>query len=317
MIENVALFLFGLLVLVAGAECLIRGAVRVARALGVSPFVIGFTLVGFGTSAPELVVSLSAALQGSPDIALGNVVGSNIANIGLILAVAAILRPLAARMRLLRVEVPMTIGVSLLLWLLAWDNALTRLDGAVLLAGFLAVAHYTYRSARREPPEVKEEVGKEAAVYMPVWLAAVLVVVGLGGLIWGADLMVEAAVRIARALGVSDWLVGLTVVAVGTSLPELAASTAAAIRGDSDIALGNVLGSNIFNVLLILGVTVVVHPIHVDDTILVRELPVMVGFAILLVPIVGYKLKVHRWEGLILLGAYAAFIAWQVAGSGR
>lgn len=317
MIENVGLFLFGLLVLVVGAESLIRGAVRVARALGVSPLMIGFTLVGFGTSAPELVISVSAALKGAPDIALGNVVGSNIANIGLILALAAILRPLAAQMRLLRVEIPMVIGVSVLLWLLAWDNTLTRLDGAVLLGGFLAVALYTYRSARREAPQVKEEVGKEAASYMPVWLATVLVVIGLAGLIWGADLMVEAAVKIARLLGVSDWVIGLTVVAVGTSLPELAATAAAAIRGDSDIALGNILGSNLFNVLLILGTTVVVHPIRVDDAILTREIPVMVGFAVLLVPIVGYKLRVHRWEGAILLAAYVVFLAWQVFEAGK
>ena len=315
MLAPAAVFLLGLVILVVGAECLLRGAVRVARALGVSPFVIGFTLVGFGTSAPELVVGLSAALRGSPGIALGNIVGSNIANVGLILGVAVLIRPLRANMRLLKVGGPMVVGASLLLWFLCRDNTLSRTDGYVLLAGFAALAAYMYRAARAEPPPVKEEIGKGAESKMRVWVAAVLVAVGLGGLIGGADLMVVAAVEIATAFGVSPWLIGLTVVAVGTSLPELAATGAAAWRGEADIALGNVLGSNLFNILLVLGTTVVVSPMRLGDSVLFRELPAMVLFAVLLVAVVANGLTVYRWEGAVLLAAYAGFIAWQVVGA--
>jgi len=312
MIANITLFLVGLSVLVIGAECLIRGAVRVARALGVSPFVIGFTLIGFGTSAPELVVCLSAALEGSPELALGNIVGSNIANVGLILGIASMVRPLAAQMRLLTIEVPVVIVVSVLLWCLCRDNVLDRFDGIVLVVGFLAVAISMYRSAREEPAEVKKEVGLAAATHMRVWVASLLVVLGMAGLIGGADLMVSAAVAMAKALGVSEWLIGLTIVAVGTSLPEVAATVAAAYRGEADIALGNVVGSNLFNILLILGTTVIVQPMAISDAAINREIPVMILFALLLFAVVANGMVVHRWEGAILLGAFAGFIIWQV-----
>lgn len=312
MIVHVTLFLLGLVILVAGAEALIRGAVRIARRLGVSPFVIGFTLVGFGTSAPELVVSLSAALKDSPELALGNVVGSNIANIGLILGIAAVIRPLRARMRLLWAEVPIMIAVSSLLWSLCRDNELGRLDGVILLAGFLVLSIYMYRTAREEPPEVKEEVGLTAAVHMRVWVAALLVVVGMAGLIGGAHLMVTAAVAMAKSFGVSEWLIGLTIVAVGTSLPEVAATAAAAYRGEADIALGNVIGSNLFNILLILGTTAAVKPMAVSDAAINREIPVMIGFAILALVVVANGMVVRRWEGALLLASYACFLTWQV-----
>jgi cation:H+ antiporter len=315
MLLQVVLLAVGLIVLAAGAEALIRGAVRVARALGVSPFIVGFTVLGFGTSAPELVVSLSAALGGSSEIALGNVVGSNIANVGLVLGAAAVVAPLAARMRLLKAEVPLVIGASLLLWALCRDGRLDRTDGAILLTGFGGLVAYMYRCARAEPPEVKEELGLAVADKMRVWVAVLLVVVGLGGLIGGAHLMVTAAVELARGLGVSEWLIGLTVVAVGTSLPELAAAVVGALRGEADIVLGNVAGSNLFNVLLILGATVVVQPMGVPATARPVELPVMTGFAALLMLVVANGLRVHRWEGALLLAAYAGFVAWQVTGT--
>ena len=226
MLLLVVLFAVGLIVLAAGAEALIRGAVRVARALGVSPFIVGFTVIGFGTSAPELVVSFSAALSGRPEIALGNVVGSNIANVGVVLGAAAVVAPLAAKLRMLKVEVPLVIGASLLLWALCWDGHLGRTDGAILLSGFLGLVAYMFRSARAEPPEVKKELGLAVADKMRVRVAVMLVVVGLCGLVGGAHLMVTAAVELARSVGVSEWLIGLTVVAVGTSLPELAAAVA-------------------------------------------------------------------------------------------
>ena len=313
MIQDVSLFFLGLMILVAGAEALIRGSVRVARALGVSPFMIGFTLIGFGTSAPELVVSLSAALQGSSDIALGNVVGSNIANVGVVLGVAALVRPLTAHMRLLWVEIPLVIAAALLLWALCFDNSLSRADGAILLGGFALLCAYMYRSARREPPAVKEEVGKAADVHMRVWVACLLALVGIAALVGGAHLMVVAAVEIAKSLGVGEWLIGLTVVAVGTSLPEVAAAVAAAYKGESDLVLGNVAGSNLFNVLLILGTTVAVQPMAVPDAAVRNEIPVMVGFSLLLMVSVAHGMNIRRWEGAVMLAAYAGFIAWQVA----
>lgn len=313
MIANVALLLAGLVVLTAGAEVLIRGSVRLARALGVSPFVIGFTLIGFGTSAPELVVCVSAAVNDKPAIALANVVGSNVANIGLILGLAAVVRPLVARMRLLRVEVPLVIAASLLVWFLCRDNVLSRTDGIVLLVGFLALAAYMYRTARDEPAVVKEEVSHEAAVGPArLWLAGVMVVVGLAGLVGGGHLTVSAAVGLAKAAGVSDWVIGLTVVAVGTSLPEVAAAVVAAYRGESDIALGNVAGSNLFNLLLILGVTVLVHPMKVSDGIILYDIPLMVLFAGLMLAVVANGMVVHRYEGVVLLVAYVGFVVWQV-----
>lgn len=311
MFVNISLFLLGLILLVAGAEALIRGAVRIAQALGISPFVIGFTIIGFGTSAPELVVTLSAALEGTSDIAVGNVVGSNIANVGVVLGLAALVRPLVGHMRLLKAEVPLVIAVSLLLWFLCRDNRLGRVDGGVLLVGFVLLCGYMYRSARAEPPEVKHELEHVGVVRMSVGLAAVLVVMGLAGLVGGAELMVEAAVAIARDLGVSEWLIGVTIVAVGTSLPEIAAALAAAYRGESDLVLGNVAGSNLFNILLILGLTVVIRPVTLSDAVVAFDLPVMTVFALTLLAVLVNGLVVHRWEGGLLLAAYAGFVVWQ------
>ncbi|MBA4188900.1 MAG: calcium:sodium antiporter [Planctomycetaceae bacterium] len=312
MLQHVCLFLLGLVILSIAAEWLIRGAVRVARALGVSPFVVGFTVIGFGTSAPEMVVSVSAALKGSSDIALGNVVGSNIANIGLVLGIAAIVSPLAARMRLLTVEVPLVIVASLLLLFLCRDNRLSRGDGIALLVAFLGLCVYMFRSARQESSEIKEEVGKSADGHMRVWVATILMIVGLAGLIGGAHLMVTSAVQLARDLGVTEWLIGLTVVAVGTSLPEIAAGVAAAYRGQPDLVLGNIAGSNLFNILLVLGTTLTIQPIRISDSIVMNEIPVMVMFSLLLLVTVANGMIVHRWEGAILIAAYAGFITWQV-----
>ncbi|MCS6863847.1 MAG: calcium/sodium antiporter [Gemmataceae bacterium] len=312
MIINLLLFTVGLIMLVGGAEGLVRGATRVARALGVGPFLVGFTIVTFGTTAPEQVVSISAALRGNADLALGNVVGSNIVNVGLVLGAAAVVAPFTAHLRLLRVETPLVVLVSVLLWLLCSDGTLSRLDGAMLLCGFTGLVVYMYRSARSEPPEVKAEVGKEAAVKMPVWQAAVVMSAGLAILIGGAQLMVYAAVEIARALGVSEWLIGLTVVAVGTSLPELAAAVVGAFRGESDLVLGNVVGSCLFNILMILGLTSVIEPMTVPPAALAVDLRVMLGFAVALLLIVANGLRVYRWEGIVLLVGYGSFIAWQV-----
>jgi cation:H+ antiporter len=312
MLVQLVLFVVGLAVLALGAELFIRGAVRVARKFGVSPFVIGLTLVGFGTSAPELVVNLSAACQGNPELAVGNVVGSNIANVGLILGVAAVVRTLTAEMRLLKVETPLVLAASVAVWVMAWDGDLGRWDAAILLVMFTAVMVYIALSAKRETPEVKEELGKSIPNPERMWVSVLFLALGLGGLVGGAQLMVDSAVHLAESWGMSKALIGLTIVAVGTSLPELASTVAAAYRGQSDIAVGNVVGSNLFNLLLILGVTSAVCPLPVDAGMMTFDLPVMVGFAVLLLLVLLNGLRVYRWEGAVLLLAYAGVTAWAV-----
>ena len=307
-----AVFAAGLLILVAGAEAFIRGAVTIARRFGVSPFVIGLTLVGFGTSAPELVVNVAAACNGSPDLALGNVVGSNVSNIGLILGTAAVVAPLAVQMRLLKAEIPMMLGATGLLWVLSADGELGRLDGGILLALFAGMMVYLVRFSPPETPDVKEEIGEEAARKRVPWGSAALLVGGLVGLVGGAELMVRSAVAIATAWGVSELVIGLTVVAIGTSLPELASSVAAAVRGHADIAVGNVIGSNIFNIVLILGVTTQVAPLPVPADLLALDIPAMVGFSLLFLAVLANGLVIRRWEGGLLLAAFVGFVIWQV-----
>ena len=312
MLTQLLLFVVGLAVLGVGAELFIRGAVRVARRFGVSPFLIGLTLVGFGTSAPEMVVNIAAAVQGNPDIAVGNVVGSNIANVGLILGVAGLIRTLDAQMRLLKVETPLVLVASVATWVMALDGDLGRWDATLLLVAFAAVMVYIVLSAKREPPAVKEELGKAIPKPEQMWVSLVFLALGFGGLVGGAQLMVDAAVALAESWGLSKAVIGLTIVAVGTSLPELASTVAASVRGQSDIAIGNVVGSNLFNLLLILGLTAAITPLPVDAGVKTFDLPVMCGFALLLLLVLVNGLKVYRWEGAILLLAYAGVMAWAV-----
>ncbi len=307
-----AVFVVGLLILVAGAEAFIRGAVTIARMFGVSPFVIGLTLVGFGTSAPELVVNVAAACNDCPDLALGNVVGSNISNIGLILGTAAMVTPLAVQMRLLKAEIPIMLGATGLLWVLSADGELGRLDGGILLAMFAGMMVYLVRFSPPETPDVKEEIGEQAARKRVPWGSALLLLGGLVGLVGGAELMVRSAVAIATAWGVSELVIGLTVVAIGTSLPELASSVAAAVRGHADIAVGNVIGSNIFNIVLILGVTTQVAPLPVPPDLLALDIPAMVAFSLLFLAVLVNGLVIRRWEGGLLLAAFTGFVIWQV-----
>lgn len=299
----------GVAVLAVGADLFVRGASSLAGRFGISPFVIGLVVVGFGTSTPELAVSLKAALDGSTDIAIGNVVGSNIANIGIILAVCALVAPLTVQMRVLRVELPLLIGASLALWAMAWAGGVTRWEGILLLLVFAAFMVFLVRSARAEPAAVRAELVEEIPPQMPLWATIPLIAVGLAGLVWGADLCVGAAIQLAKALGMSELLIGLTIVAVGTSLPELAASLAAALRGHSDIAIGNVIGSGIYNILVILGITASIQPVPTGgDTLLWLDLPVMVAMAVVLVPLILWQRRIGRRGGAILLLGYVGFV---------
>ena len=308
------MLIVGLIALVLGAEVLVRGAVALAGRLGVSPLVIGLTVVAFGTSSPEFAVSLNAVAEGEPDLVMGNVVGSNIFNVLCILGLAALIRPLLVQQRLLRVEVPLMIGTSCLLWLLLLDGSISRIDGAILLAGVLTYTALTIRSARREPQAVQEEYVSVSgdAPRAKLMKSLVLIALGLGITVFGSEWLVAGAVTIASDLGVSTLLIGVTIVAAGTSLPELATSVVAVFRGQRDIAVGNVIGSNLVNIFGILGLAGVVAPGGIDAAPSLRafDLPVMIGAAVVCLPLAFTGLEIRRWEGGVLIGGYVAYILY-------
>lgn len=306
----------GLLVLVLGAELLVRGASSLAMRLGVSPLVIGLTIVAFGTSSPEVAVSLSAVAKGQSDIALGNVVGSNIFNVLFILGFSALIRPLVVHQRLIRAEVPLMIGTSLLLWFLLLDGSIDRTDGMILLLGITLYTVLAIRSARREPPEVHEEYSKSVVTVRraDLFKAVLYIAGGLALAVFGARWLVTGAVSIASGFGVSELLIGLTIVAAGTSLPEVATSLVAALRGQRDIAVGNVIGSNLFNLLGIVGISGVVAPngIFASPALLAFDLPVMIAAAVVCLPIAFTGSEIRRWEGAVLLAGYCSYILYLV-----
>jgi cation:H+ antiporter len=311
------LFIGGLVALVVGANLLVRGASRLAAALGISPLVIGLTVVAFGTSAPELAVSVQSAWSGQTDIAVGNVVGSNILNVLLILGLSALIAPLIVAERLVRKEVPLMIGVSILLLLLALDGDVSRIEGALLFAGVLTYMVYLIVQARREGAAATAgydlEFGGDAAIRGRHWVAQIgLVVCGLVLLVVGSNWLVEGAVQTARLLGLSELVIGLTIVAAGTSLPEAAASVVAALRGERDIAVGNVVGSNLFNILAVLGLASLVSPsgLAVPASLLAFDLPVMIAVAIACLPIFLSGYRIDRWEGALFLAYYVCYVSY-------
>lgn len=299
----------GIALLYVGATLLVQGASGLARSYGVAPAVIGLTVVAFGTSLPELVVSATAALGGNGDIALGNVVGSNIANVGLILGLAASIRALKVEFTLLRREVPMGIGAVALVALLGHDGVLGRADGLVLLAGFAGFLYWSIAVERSAPGEVQEACDRAVTTRLQKGVDGGCALLGLAGVLVGGHLLVEGAVAVAAGLGVPAVIIGLTVVAVGTSLPELAASMVAVLKGQDDISVGNVLGSNLFNLLGILGVAALLDPIAVSPSFFRFQFPALFAFALMLLPICRTGLGISRLEGGLLLGGYTAYLA--------
>jgi cation:H+ antiporter len=313
---SLLLLLAGLAVLTLGAEWLVRGASSLALAMRVSPLVVGLTIVAFGTSTPELVVSVRSSLAGQADIALGNVVGSNIFNVLFILGISAAITPLVVAQQLVRFDVPLMIGLSVLTAFLGWDGALGRGDGLLFVGGLIAYTVWVVRVGGREPPPVAAEYAEALGPVPPaptvgriLW-RVVLVLVGLGLLVWGSRLFIEAAIEMARALGVSELVIGLTLVAAGTSLPEVATSVLAAVKGERDIAVGNVVGSNLFNILGVLGVSAAVAPqgVAVSPAALAFDIPVMMATAVACLPVFFTGHCIARWEGLMFLGYYAAYV---------
>ena len=311
----------GLVLLVAGAEVLVRGAAKLAAQFGIPPLIIGLTVVAFGTSAPETAVSVQAALNGSGDIAIGNVLGSNIANVLLILGVTSLVAPLVVSRQLIRLDVPIMIGASLVTYALAWDGSLSRLDGTLLFSAVIAYTAFLIISSRRATAAATadDEFAKEFGLdetpkpYASL-INAGLVVAGLVLLVTGSNFLVEGAVSLARALGLSELVIGLTVIAIGTSLPELATSILAAIRGERDIAVGNIVGSNIFNLLCVLGLASLVSPnaIGVAANALAFDFPVMIAVALACLPIFFTGYAINRWEGLLFVAYYVAYTVYLV-----
>ncbi|SFR48327.1 cation:H+ antiporter [Marinobacter gudaonensis] len=313
MIANVAFIAVALTLLFFGAEALVRGSSSLAIRAGLSPLVVGLTIVAFGTSAPELVVSIEAALSGQGDISVGNVVGSNSFNIAVILGLTALVCPIPVHRQIIRMDAPIALGVALLLVLLLMDNALGRLEGTLLFAGIVAYTAINVIMARRQPAVAGagpvEDIPIPAVRHWSLDLA--FIVGGLALLVLGSRLLVTNAVDLAQLFGISEAVIGLTIVAAGTSMPELATSLVAAFRRQPDIAIGNVIGSNVFNILGILGIASLVSPISAPGISVVDYITMLV-FTVLIIPLLYTGRRLHRLEGGFLLGLYGVylFILW-------
>lgn len=315
-LEVLGLVVAGLIFLVVGGEFLVRGASQLAGALGIAPIVIGLTVVAFGTSTPELAVSLDAALSGNADIAVANVVGSNIFNILFILGVSALISPLVIHSQMIKREVPIMIGVSLLIYIFALNGVIGRFEGIVLFAGIIAYTSWLVIEARKnktENQELKTESDQEYSAKPSgakgLMVSVGFVVVGLGVVMLGADWLVDGAVQMAKSLGVSDTVIGLTIVAAGTSLPEVVASIMATIKGERDIAVGNVVGSNIYNILAIVGLSSSIVPggLNVNESLLRMDFPVMLAVAAICYPFFRTGSQLSRKEGVFFLVSYVAY----------
>ncbi len=298
-----------LVLLYAGAEGLVRGSSSLALRLGLTPLVVGLTVVAFGTSAPEVFVSVKASLAGRGDLAVGNVIGSNLFNIGVILGITALLSPMKVQFQLLKIDAPVMVGVVLLVPILLMDGQVSRLEGSFLVAGIIIYVVSNVIIARRTAPA---EVEAQFAESMPshggsVFQAVLFILAGLGILVLGARLLTDHSVALARSFGVSEAVIGLTIVAAGTSVPELAASVVAAFKNEPDIALGNVIGSNVFNVLAILGIGALVSPLYAPE-ISKFDIYAMVVMSAALLPLLWTGLRLQRWEGAALFAAYLAYV---------
>ena len=297
----------GLAMLYFGAEWLVRGSVSIAQKFKISQLVIGLTIVAFGTSTPELSVSVSSAINGVSDVALGNVVGSNIANIGLILGISAIIAPIAVARQTIRKEVPIMIGVSVLLLVVSLDAQISMIEGILLAIGVVAFTVFSYKSAKKEE-RIVEATNEVVSVQVTTYRSAILIGIGLVLLTIGSFVTVDNAVLIAQNIGISERVIGLTLVAVGTSLPELITSVVAARKGHADLSIGNIVGSNIFNILAIIGISASIAGITVSDSMW-SDYYIMIIFALVLLPIMRTGFKISKLEGFTLLAGYLIYTA--------
>jgi cation:H+ antiporter len=312
---DIIILVIGLVVLIAGAHWLVEGASSIATRLGVSALTVGLTVVAFGTSTPELVVNLLASFKGNSGLALGNVLGSNSINILLILGVSAIISPINVRSQTVRVEIPFSLLAAVVLFLMASDilidnsaSIISRSDGLVLLAFFSIFLYYTFLSSKTDQFPLKAEV-----IPRKYYLSALMIIGGIGGLYLGGWLIVDSATTMARAVGISDALIGLTVVAIGTSLPELATSVIAAYKGNTDIAVGNIVGSNIFNIFMVLGVSSTIKPLPIENGSLIDFIVVCLASILLFVFVfVGPGRKIDRKEGSLFVFLYLVYLTYLI-----
>ena len=316
------LFIVGISGVYFGAEWLVKGSSKLSRDLGIKPIVIGLTVVAFGTSSPELAVSLTASIKGSNDIAIGNIIGSNIANIGLILGVAAIVLPLKVEKVIMRRELPLMIGISAGLYIMAIDRKIGFVDGLLLFTGiilFIGYQIYHTLNSKKESRNstasnsasktgMPESTKEESRTSRHLLSNIIYIVIGLACLLVGSHVLVKSAIFIAGSFGISEMVIGMTVVAFGTSVPEMATSVVSVLKKESDICVGNVIGSNIFNILLVLGSVALVRPLNVERGILFFEFPIMLLFSLALIPMIRGGLTVNRLAGIVLVSGYLAFI---------
>lgn len=309
--------ILGLIALVGGGEILVRGATSIALKFKITPFVVGMTVVAFGTSAPELLVSLSAALDGSPDISIGNVVGSNIANIALVLGATALVYPIRVSKTSLSVDWPMLMLASLLFYFFILNLKLEWYEGIIFVSILATFTIWMIRKSRKaglkKTDEASNDLNKEAMKEINIWMSALLIAGGCLGLVIGADWLVYGAKNIARSYDVSESVISLSMIAIGTSLPELATSIMAAFKKQTDIAIGNILGSNLFNILSILGITAIVKEINVNELILQSDIFWMLGLSAILLPMMLLRRDIDRVEGSLLLIAYAAYMYFLIS----
>ncbi|RME97962.1 MAG: sodium:calcium antiporter [Chloroflexi bacterium] len=316
---TLVLFILGFFLLIGGAELLVRGASSLALAVGISPLVVGLTVVAYGTSAPELAVTINASFAGEADLALGNVVGSNISNILLVLGLSAAVASLVVNQQLVRLEVPLMIGLAVLVFLMGLDGKIGQIDGAIFVLGAISYTVFVIRKSRKETKAIEAQYAeavdkkpKPKKSPLQFLLQVGFILAGLALLVAGADWLIGGATAIAEIFGVSQLVIGLTIVAVGTSLPEIATSVIASFKGQRDIAVGNAIGSNIFNILLVLGVTALVAPggIPIPRTAITFDIPVMIAVSVAALPIFFTDYRIDRWEGFLFLGYYLAYTAY-------
>ncbi len=322
MLLQFVLFIVGISGVYFGAEWLVKGSSKLSRDLGIRPIVIGLTVVAFGTSSPELAVSLTASIKGSNDIAIGNIIGSNIANIGLILGISAIVLPLQVEKVIMRRELPLMIGISAALYFMAIDRKIGLIDGILLFTGIICFIGYQIYSTFNSKKESKnsmagnpvsktdmlESTEEEGQARRHLLSNIVYIVIGLACLLIGSHVLVKSAIFIAGSFGISEMVIGMTVVAFGTSVPEMATSVVSVLKKEADICVGNVIGSNIFNILMVLGSVALVRPLNVERGTLLFEFPIMFLFSLALIPMIRGRLMVNRLAGIVLVSGYLAFI---------
>ncbi len=304
---QIVLLVVGFVMLIKGADWFVDGAASLAGKFGIPQLVIGLTIVAMGTSAPEAAVSISAAVQGNAGITIGNVVGSNIMNVLVILGLASVIIPIAVKKSTVKFEIPFTIIITAILAVLGlWDNKISRLEGGILWLLFIAYLAYLFIMTKKGEAEVEENESK----LDKVWKMIVFILIGGGLIVWGSDVTVDAATNIAKFFKMSDQLIGLTIVALGTSLPELITSVTAAKKGSADIAIGNIVGSNIFNVLFVVGTTALITPVVYAQSFLVDSIVAVLTIVLLLLLVLNKDRKLKRWGGAILLVGYVAYFVY-------